>query len=222
MACTSSTAWCLARRAGQAEQVAQDGRGRAARTPRRTRHARRDGRPEPGSRGLRARDRRPVRGRRLRPDAVPHVLEELETSEPAEYVFERIHQRLEHAVEREQEERHAARTKESINLAEYPASFEWRAENGAPLHRPARPDQFGQDPPRDGGAGRRPPAASTSRRCACWRWKTTNACSRRAPGRHAAGKVSLVTGEERRLAENATHVASTVEMLDTRPGSKWP
>lgn len=53
-----------------------------------------------------------------------HVLEELETSEPAEYVFERIHQRLEHAVERDQEERHAARTKESINLAEYPQSFE--------------------------------------------------------------------------------------------------
>ena len=53
-----------------------------------------------------------------------HVLDEMETSEPAEYVFERIRQRLAHAVEREQEERHARRTKESINLAEYPASFE--------------------------------------------------------------------------------------------------
>jgi ATP-dependent RNA helicase SUPV3L1/SUV3 len=52
------------------------------------------------------------------------VLEELETSEPADYVFERIRQRVEHAIEREQEERHAARTKESINLAEYPESFE--------------------------------------------------------------------------------------------------
>ena len=29
-------------------------------------------------------------------------------------------------------------------------------------------------------------------------------------------KVSLITGEERRLAEGATHVASTVEMLDTK------
>ena len=45
-------------------------------------------------------------------------LAELETSEPASYVFERITQRLEHAIEREQEERHAARTKQSINLAE--------------------------------------------------------------------------------------------------------
>src|SRR4051812_20283438 len=53
-----------------------------------------------------------------------HVLDELETSEPAEYVFERIQQRLAHAAEREQEERHAARTKESINLAEYPETFE--------------------------------------------------------------------------------------------------
>jgi ATP-dependent RNA helicase SUPV3L1/SUV3 len=53
-----------------------------------------------------------------------HVLEELETSEPAEFVFDRIRQRLLHAIEREQEERHAARTKESINLAEYPASFD--------------------------------------------------------------------------------------------------
>src|SRR5450830_2026708 len=33
------------------------------------------------------------------------VLDELETSEPAEYVFERIRQRVEHAIEREQEER---------------------------------------------------------------------------------------------------------------------
>ncbi|MBA4095064.1 MAG: RNA helicase, partial [Candidatus Accumulibacter sp.] len=38
------------------------------------------------------------------------VLDELETSEPAEYVFQRISQRLTHAVEREEEERHAART----------------------------------------------------------------------------------------------------------------
>jgi ATP-dependent RNA helicase SUPV3L1/SUV3 len=73
------------------------------------------------------------------------VLEELETSEPAEYVFERIRQRLEHAVERDQEERHAARTKESINLAEYPDSFEvasrWRAASSPCSARPipARP-----------------------------------------------------------------------------------
>ena len=53
-----------------------------------------------------------------------NTLAELQTSEPAEHVFDRIRQRIIHAVEREQEERHAARTKESINLAEYPDSFE--------------------------------------------------------------------------------------------------
>ena len=53
-----------------------------------------------------------------------HTLADLETSDPAEHVFDRIRQRIIHAVEREQEERHAARTKESINLAEYPDSFE--------------------------------------------------------------------------------------------------
>lgn len=51
-------------------------------------------------------------------------LAELETSEPASYVFERIEQRLDHAIERDQEERHAERTKQSINLAEYPDTFE--------------------------------------------------------------------------------------------------
>lgn len=51
-----------------------------------------------------------------------------ETAVPVNQVFDRIEQRIGHAVERQQEERHAARTKESINLAEYPASFElaWR------------------------------------------------------------------------------------------------
>ncbi|MDB5916114.1 MAG: helicase, partial [Massilia sp.] len=53
-----------------------------------------------------------------------HTLADLETSEPAEHVYDRIRQRIIHAVEREQEERHAERTKQSINLAEYPASFE--------------------------------------------------------------------------------------------------
>ncbi|MET0856731.1 MAG: RNA helicase, partial [Telluria sp.] len=50
------------------------------------------------------------------------TLAEMETSDPAEHVYDRIRQRIIHAVEREQEERHAARTKQSINLAEYPDS----------------------------------------------------------------------------------------------------
>ncbi|MFL6715846.1 MAG: RNA helicase, partial [Burkholderiaceae bacterium] len=59
-------------------------------------------------------------------DPMPYLqsLAGQESADPAEFVFDRIRQRLEHAIERAQEERHAALTRESINLAEYPDSFE--------------------------------------------------------------------------------------------------
>jgi ATP-dependent RNA helicase SUPV3L1/SUV3 len=60
-----------------------------------------------------------------------HVLNELETSEPAEYVFERIQQRLAHAAEREQEERHAARTRPGA-ASTWPrcACWRWKTTSG--------------------------------------------------------------------------------------------
>jgi ATP-dependent RNA helicase SUPV3L1/SUV3 len=148
------------------------------------------------------------------------VLEELETSEPADYVFERIRQRLEHAIEREQEERHAARTKESINLAEYPESFEVASRMRAASSRcsarpiPARPTARWK-------RWRKPAAAPILRRCACWRWKTTSAC-RRSRGHGEPIKVSLITGEERRMAEGApTSPAPSRCWTPGRP-SRWP
>jgi ATP-dependent RNA helicase SUPV3L1/SUV3 len=143
------------------------------------------------------------------------VLEELETSEPAEYVFERIRQRLEHAVERDQEERHAARTKESINLAEYPASFEVVSKmarrfvallgptNSGKTHRAM--EHLAQA---ESGVYLAP-----LRLLALENYERLQGVTR-ADGEPLA--VSLITGEERRVAENATHVASTVEMLDTK------
>jgi len=144
-----------------------------------------------------------------------HVLEELETSEPAGYVFDRIRQRLEHAALREQEERHAARTKESINLAEYPASFETARRMGRRFIALLGPTNSGKThramealAEADSGVYLAP-----LRLLALENYeRLTNV--RREDGEPLA--VSLVTGEERRLAENATHVASTVEMLDTR------
>ncbi|WP_198118517.1 helicase-related protein [Massilia rhizosphaerae] len=144
-----------------------------------------------------------------------HVLEDLETSEPAEFVFDRIRQRLLHAIEREQEERHAARTKESINLAEYPASFDVASRmtrrfiallgptNSGKTHRAM--EHLAQA---DSGVYLAP-----LRLLALENYERLQGCVR-ADGEPV--KVSLVTGEERRLAEGATHVASTVEMLDTR------
>ncbi len=143
-----------------------------------------------------------------------HVLDELETSEPAEYVFQRISQRLTHAVEREQEERHAARTKESINLAEYPESFEVAS------HMPRKFIAL-LGPTNSGKTHRAMETLAKAesgvylaplRLLALENYERLLAA--RPDGREL--KVSLVTGEERRLTEDATHIASTVEMLDTK------
>jgi ATP-dependent RNA helicase SUPV3L1/SUV3 len=148
------------------------------------------------------------------PVALLSQLNELETSEPASFVFDRIAQRLVHAIEREQEERHAARTKQSINLAEYPDSFEV-------ARRMPRRFIALLGPTNSGKTHRAMEAlakASSGVYLAPLRLLALENFERlqqaRPHGKELA--VSLVTGEERRIAEGATHVASTVEMLDTR------
>jgi ATP-dependent RNA helicase SUPV3L1/SUV3 len=144
-----------------------------------------------------------------------HVLEELETSEPAEFVFDRIRQRLLHAGEREQEERHAARTKESINLAEYPASFEVASKMARRFIALLGPTNSGKTH----RAMEHLAQADSGVYLAPLRLLALENYERLQNTVNADGepiKVSLVTGEERRLAEGATHVASTVEMLDTK------
>jgi ATP-dependent RNA helicase SUPV3L1/SUV3 len=144
-----------------------------------------------------------------------HVLEDLETSEPAEFVFDRIRQRLLHAVEREQEERHAARTKESINLAEYPASFDVASRMARRFIALLGPTNSGKTH----RAMEHLAQADSGVYLAPLRLLALENYERLQNAVRADGepvKVSLVTGEERRLAEGATHVASTVEMLDTR------
>ncbi|RZA33130.1 MAG: RNA helicase [Lysobacteraceae bacterium] len=142
------------------------------------------------------------------------VLDELETSEPAEYVFQRISQRLAHAIEREQEERHAARTKESINLAEYPESFEVASRMGRKFIALLGPTNSGKTHRAMEALAK----AASGVYLAPLRLLALENYERLQNARpHGAPiKVSLITGEERRLAEDATHVASTVEMLDTK------
>jgi len=141
-------------------------------------------------------------------------LAELETSEPASYVFERIEQRLDHAIERDQEERHAERTKQSINLAEYPDTFEV-------ARRMPRKFIALLGPTNSGKTHRAMEAlakASSGVYLAPLRLLALENYERlqQATLHGEPLKVSLVTGEERRVVEGATHVASTVEMLDTR------
>ncbi|MCA1247657.1 helicase-related protein [Massilia sp. MS-15] len=142
------------------------------------------------------------------------VLDELETSEPAEYVFQRIAQRLTHAVEREQEERHAARTKESINLAEYPESFEVASKMQRKFIALLGPTNSGKTHRAMEALAK----AASGVYLAPLRLLALENYERlqnaRPHGKEI--KVSLITGEERRIAEDATHVASTVEMLDTK------
>jgi ATP-dependent RNA helicase SUPV3L1/SUV3 len=149
-------------------------------------------------------------------DAMPFLgqLAALETSEPASFVFERIYQRMQHAIERDEEERHAARTRESINLAEYPASFEL-------ARRLPRRFIALLGPTNSGKTHRAMEAlakAGSGVYLAPLRLLALENFERlqqmRPHGKELA--VSLVTGEERRIAEGATHIASTVEMLDTR------
>lgn len=150
----------------------------------------------------------------LDPQPFLATLAEFESAEPAEYVFHRIQQRLVHAFEREQEERHAARTKESINLAEYPASFETASRMGRKFIALLGPTNSGKTH----RAMEHLVKAQSGVYLAPLRLLALENYERMQAAR-PHGKplaVSLVTGEERRMAENSTHTASTVEMLDTR------
>jgi ATP-dependent RNA helicase SUPV3L1/SUV3 len=148
-------------------------------------------------------------------DPLPFLqtLNNKESADPAEYVFDRILQRLEHAVERQNEERHAALTKESINLAEYPASFE------VAYRMPRR--FIALLGPTNSGKTHQAMEALTKAKSGVYlaplRLLALENYERLVAARpHGKPlKVSLITGEERRIEEDATHVASTVEMLDS-------
>jgi ATP-dependent RNA helicase SUPV3L1/SUV3 len=150
----------------------------------------------------------------LEPMAFLHALVDMGGSEPAGTVFDRIRQRLAHAGERRREERHAARTKQSISMADYPASFDV-------AYRLPRRFIALLGPTNSGKTHRAIEALANAasgiylaplRLLALENYERLQAM--RPHGKPLA--VSLVTGEERRLAADATHVASTVEMLDTR------
>ncbi|MEG1115475.1 MAG: helicase-related protein, partial [Janthinobacterium sp.] len=143
-----------------------------------------------------------------------HTLADMQTSEPAGMVFDRIRQRFNHAIERQQEEQHAARTRQSINLAEYPASFEMARR---------LPRRFiALLGPTNSGKTHRAMEALVKAKSGIYlaplrllALENYERLQETAPhGKPLA--VSLVTGEERRVVDGATHVASTVEMLDTK------
>ncbi|WP_227470679.1 helicase-related protein [Massilia sp. YMA4] len=150
----------------------------------------------------------------LRPMDFLHTLADLQTSEPAGVVFDRIRQRLGHALERQREEQHAERTRQSINLAEYPASFDVARRMPRKFIALLGPTNSGKTHKAMEALAKAPSGVYLAplRLLALENYERLLEVTQH--GKPLA--VSLVTGEERRIAEGATHVASTVEMLDTR------
>jgi ATP-dependent RNA helicase SUPV3L1/SUV3 len=142
------------------------------------------------------------------------ALDVKESSVPVDQVFDRIDQRIEFAIEREQEERHAARTKESINLAHYPDSFEMARRLPRRFIALLGPTNSGKTHEAMEALAK----AKTGVYLAPLRLLALENYERLLAANPDGEpiKVNLVTGEERREVEDATHVASTVEMLDTR------
>lgn len=132
---------------------------------------------------------------------------------PADEVFAAIDQRLTNAVEQYAEARQAAATKDSINLAEYPESFELASRMKRKFILVIGPTNSGKS-----YAALQALANARSgvylaplRLLALENYERL--CSHVG---EFEKKVSLITGDERREVEGATHIASTVEMLDTR------
>ncbi|HEV2613002.1 MAG TPA: helicase-related protein, partial [Noviherbaspirillum sp.] len=150
----------------------------------------------------------------LDPMILLNALSTGDSAMPVDQVFERIEQRLLHAVERQQEARNAARTRESINLAEYPASFELARRLPRRFIALLGPTNSGKTHEAMEALAK----AKTGVYLAPLRLLALENYERLVDARPGGRqlKVNLVTGEERREVEDATHVASTVEMLDTR------
>jgi len=141
-----------------------------------------------------------------------HVLALKESSSPVDHVLDRIEQRLLNAIERQQEAANAARTRESINLAEYPASFEVARRMPRRFIALLGPTNSGKTHEAMEALAK----AKSGVYLAPLRLLALENYERLAEVERNGErlKVSLVTGEERRVVEGATHVASTVEMLD--------
>jgi ATP-dependent RNA helicase SUPV3L1/SUV3 len=113
-----------------------------------------------------------------------------------------------------QEERHAALTRESINLAEYPDSFEVARRLPRRFIAVLGPTNSGKTHKAMEALMHAKSGVYLAplRLLALENYERMQAA--RPHGKEL--KVSLITGEERRIEEGATHVASTVEMLDSR------
>ena len=148
----------------------------------------------------------------LDPEDFLHALAVKESSAPVDHVLDRVEQRLIHAIERQQEAANARRTRESINLAEYPATFELARRLPRRFIALLGPTNSGKTHEAMEALAKAKSGVYLAplRLLALENYERLSEVE--CNGERL--KVSLVTGEERRVVEGATHVASTVEMLD--------
>lgn len=135
------------------------------------------------------------------------------SSDPADFVFRTIEQRFANAFEKQQETRHAERIRDSINLGEYPESFDLARRLPRKFIALLGPTNSAKTHEAMEALAK----AKSGVYLAPLRLLALENYERLVATLTPQGKkVSLITGEERRLEEGATHIASTVEMLDTR------
>lgn len=141
------------------------------------------------------------------------ALADAANSDPVEFLFQAIDQRLNYATEKAREARHEEATRESIKLSQYPASFELAWNMPRRFIALLGPTNSGKSHE----AVQALAEAQSGVYLAPLRLLALENYERLSEQLALVGKkVNLVTGEERREQEGATHVASTVEMLDTR------
>lgn len=141
------------------------------------------------------------------------TLSDRSSSDPVEYVLYAVEQRLAHAIEKHQEESRAARTREVVSLGDYPQSFDLARRLPRRFIALLGPTNSSKTHEAMVALG----DAKTGVYLAPLRLLALENYERLVERLEEQGaKVSLVTGEEQRITEGATHIASTVEMLDTR------
>lgn len=141
------------------------------------------------------------------------ILTEDASSDPVEVVLEGVRKRFANTVRATHDARAAKLTRDSINLSEYPDSF--AVARSIPRKFIMLCGKTNSGKTHD--AIQALIAAKTGVYLAPLRLLALENYERLTEAFAGTDrKVSLVTGEERRLEEGATHVASTVEMLDTR------
>ncbi|MDQ7988521.1 MAG: helicase-related protein [Candidatus Dactylopiibacterium sp.] len=128
--------------------------------------------------------------------------------EPASRRFRVVEDRLEDAIHRQRQAVHAQATLRSVPLARYPESFELAAGMRRRFIAILGPTNSGK-------THQAMEALATARSGVYLAPLRLLALENYERLLAREVPVSLVTGEERRLTEGATHVASTIEMLDT-------